>query len=218
MIDNLFDIFINKATFNSQVTIENKNLKNSIFFTGFLFIFLGFSFFIYTKQFFWFIIGGIIFVINSFITVWLEGRTIKVKFSEMYISLLKWDAKKFDDFFANIIGEEIKNISKSSLDLLQKEITKRANKEKISSKIIISTMLILFVPLWSVYLSEVLGIFSVNLESLSTIFAVFFFSCLIISMIVSAFVELSDNVFTNYSKWNRLNNLITHYRIKNNIG
>ncbi len=218
MIDDLFDFYKNELTFYSQVTKENKNLKNTIFFSGFIFLFLGFLFFIYTKQYFWFVIGTIIFVINSLITVWLEGRTIKDKFPEMYISPFKWNSKKLNELFIDKLGKKIKNESKSNLDLIQKQIKENADNEKIPSIIIITTLGVLFVPLWSVYISEVMEIYKGNFKLLTITFLLFFIFILIISISARTVIGIRDNLSTDYMKWNRLNYLITQYRIKKKVG
>jgi len=150
--------------------------------------------------------------------IWLNGRTIKRKLPDIYISPFKWNSKKLNELFIDKLGGRIKNEGEPNLDLIQKQIAENANNEKIPSIIILTTLGALFVPLWSVYINEVMEINKGNIKLLTVTFLFFFTFILIISISARTVVEIRDNLSTDYMKWNRLNYLITQYRIKTTSG
>ncbi len=218
MINNLFEFYNNELTFYSQVTKENKTISNLILIIGIISFILFWYFFISQNQYLWAICGIIVFAIMFYILIWLNGKTIKRKFPEMYISPLKWNSNKFNELFIKKISARIKNETEQNLDLIQKQIKENAEKEKTSSVIIFTTFGALFIPLWSTYIAGLMGIFKEDLKFLTINFIVITLLILTLSFFSHSLIELRDNLLTNHKKWNGLNDLITEYRIRKNVG
>lgn len=131
----------------------------------------------------------------------------------MYISKLEWDSIKFDELFLKKLSEKLADI-KPDLDLIQSQIADKAARGKTTNIIKTSILGALFVPLWSSYISEIMGVFKSDINQLTTMLIIFSILILATSYLGYLVIELRDNNLSDYHKWNKLNDLITDYRIR----
>ncbi|GGW48690.1 hypothetical protein [Arenibacter certesii] len=216
MINELFEFYKKELTFSSLVTKDNRKISNLILFVGGILLITFWYLFITHNQFLWTVGGILVVVISFYLLIYLNGKTVKNKFPEMYISTFKWSSNKFNDLFLEKLGEKIKNESELNLDLIQKQIKEKENKEKTSSVIIFTLFGALFIPLWSTYIAALMDTYKENSQIMTFNFLSITFLIFIISFFGYMFLDIRDNLLSDFQKWNKLNNLITEYRIRKN--
>lgn len=217
MVNNLFEFYKKELTFYSQISKENSKTKLLIFLVGICFFIVLWYFFILLNAFIYGFLGMMMLLASLILILWLNGKTIKSKFPELYITAFKWDTIKLNNLFLEKLNKKIENISDESLNLIQDQIKENAKKAKTSSLIIMTTFGSLFIPLWSTYISEILSASNGNITQINNLFIIFFILTLIIFYVSFMIVKFYDDIITNFQKWERLNQLITELRILKGI-
>lgn len=213
IVDELFEFYKKELTFYAKVTIVNSKILNFILILWILIYLICFYFVIFEQKYLLSILGIGSFFLVYYIQVRLNTKVIKDKFPEMYISKLEWDSIKFDELFLKKLSEKLADI-KPDLDLIQSQIADKAARGKTTNIIKTSILGALFVPLWSSYISEIMGVFKSDINQLTTMLIIFSILILATSYLGYLVIELRDNNLSDYHKWNKLNDLITDYRIR----
>ncbi|AIZ42340.1 hypothetical protein [Cellulophaga baltica] len=219
IIDDLLKFYKNELTMSSQIYKHNFALKN-------LCIVLGFSSYIY----FWHLfisrenIGYMFaafgcFMSFLFLNLILNSLTVKKRHSDKYISLITWDIAMFKIEFEKKLSENINNYSDEKLILIQGELEKKSSELKTPYLITLSFITILFTPLWAFYIDKTLSLFDESFIKLSLTSLGFFIFIIFIAFIRFTMFDFKDVIIKNdYYNCKRLNNMISDYRIKNNVG
>ncbi len=185
MTKELFHYYKENLIFYSQVTKENKVISNLIIVSGLsLFCFIWYYLIIIKNEYYCVLIEVVIVVVTYLLLSWLNGKTIKRKFPEMYISPLNWDSNKFNDLFIQRLTEKIENLSEENIELLQKQIKENGDKEKISFVTMFSIFGVLFIPLWDTYLSKLFDAFKSDIKVMTINFILIIFLIFLLSFFV----------------------------------
>lgn len=216
-IDELLNYY-KQLTFYSRVTKKTEKLSFLIFLIGAtLYAVLSYNA-LYNKNFWLIILAILCLVLSLYAQAYLITRTLKDTFPEILISNINWDRKKFNDLIYEDFSKKLtKEKLNTNLDLIQKTISERALKEKVSYIVIISIFSALFVPLWSSYASEILKACNNSIIGLNIVFLLLSISILGISIIGYFMADIRDGFLTDYKKLIKLNDLITDYRIKEKL-
>lgn len=199
IVEDLFKYYNKELTFYSKVPAKYKIISNIFFILGIIAYLSFFYFFSFEKEYIYILLASIALFLPIFIK-----RYLNIKY--------EWKTQEFNKLISSKLSRKLKGMD-LNLDLVQKQITEKASKEKASSVINISVLGALLVPLWGIYIVEIMKTVNGDIKGLTTMFSLLFILALGVSILVSSMSLLKDQLLKNYQKWNKLNDLITDYRI-----
>jgi hypothetical protein len=211
MIDDLFKYYKDELTFKSIVFRHNGIWKNSMFYLLLLIFVVFVISCALTKIIALGICAIVFFIVSVLFGSIIIGITIKNKYPKQYISCFNWSVKGLDKVCVEKLGKYLNNLSLNDkkLDILQELIREKAKKSVFPSMIFLSTFIALIIPLGSVLISKLLNINTNQLE----IIKVIFLCIMAISFLNIPFIIFRNDYITKFNKWNRLNELISEWRL-----
>lgn len=219
IIDDLLKLYKNELTMSSQVYRHNYILKNiCIILAFFLYIFFWYLLISLDNIVFMFVALGC-FIVFYLLNLRLNSLTVKKRHKDKYISIFIWNISMFKEEFEKKLAENIIKYNDQKLVLIQEELTKKSNELKAPYIITLSFITILFTPLWTFYIEKTLSLFEKSFIKLSLTSLGFFFFIIFLAFIRFTLCDFKDVIIKNdYYNCKRLNNMISDYRIKNNVG